>query len=433
MHFDIVVLGGGPAGGMAAIAAKKANPALRVALIDQNERAGHRIGEALLTGTVMTFKELGIDEQIRAAGYHRKIGAAYVWGNDRKPWYVNYPGLVDGFPESFMHEGKRCAIHVPRHIFDQQLRDIAGDLGVEVFVKELVDVKATQTKVLVSVSASDGSVFTASQWIDATGQRAFIGRKLSERRPVWATRVARYAYFDDLDWARATDAGFDLHRTNIISHENGWNWVIHLGEAGSNLTSVGVVTTPDVANKLTLTNAAEAFEGLKDFGLGKGLQSAKDYLGRPMDKFYGHPDYSYQTLDLDGPNWALAGDAALFIDPILSQGVTLACHYGMLRGRAAVAAISGDGQAQQRVTQHYRNESEVLKVVVGEWYSNNRAVPRWKWKASEIANGLGFDYSSDREFDAFRYVTNLENLREEYDPYPREVTKRIWDHLLPKE
>lgn len=430
MHFDVVVVGAGPAGCLAALGAKQANPQLRVALVDRNERSVHRIGEALLTGTVMAFKEAGIADEIAAAGYHRKIGATYVWGKDREPWYVEYPGVVDGYPESFMHDGKRCAIHVPRQIFDQQLRDICARHGVEIMVGDAMDLAAASNKLVTSLTLKDGRRITAAFWIDATGQLAFFGRRLSERKPVWNTRVARYAYFRNVDWQRARDNGYDAHRTNIVSDADGWNWMIHLGEKGGDLCSIGFVTTPDVAQKLTFENCVEAFPALKQFGFDRGLIEARDHEGNLIPKFYGHPDYSYQTVQLDGPNWSLVGDAALFIDPILSQGVTLAVHYGLMRGRAAAALLAGDEQAQLRVTQHYRNESAVLRVVVGEWYSNNRAVPAWRWKAQEIARELGSADAHD-PVESFRYVTNLENLREEYDPFPKEVRQRIFDHLLP--
>lgn len=431
MHYDIAIIGAGPAGCMAALGAKQANPALRVVLIDKNEVAGHRIGEALLTGTVMTFQELGIADEIAAAGYHRKIGASYVWGESREPWYVNYPGVVDGFPESFMHDGLRCAIHVPRHTFDEQLRGICRRQGIEFVFGMVSDLKATPERRVLSVKAGESTV-SASYWIDATGQNAFFGRRLAERKAIWTTmpRVARYAYFDNVDWSRARAAGFDPHRTNIISDAGGWNWIIHLGEKGGGLCSIGVVTTPEIAAKLTPENIVEVFPMLKEFGFDRGLLGAKDAYGNPMDKLYGHPDYSYVSSELDAANWALVGDAALFLDPILSQGVTLAGHYGMMRGRAAAQFLDGDDQAQKSVTQNYHNEAAVLKVVVGEWYSNNRAVPQWRWKAQEIAKHLEAMEGRD-PVEAFRFVTNLENLRREYDPYPPEVTEHIYDHLLP--
>jgi flavin-dependent dehydrogenase len=434
--YDLVIIGGGPAGCMAAIGALKENPQLSVIIIEKNEVAGHRIGEALLTGTVMTFAEAGIADEIAAQGYHRKIGATYVWGKNRDPWYVDYPGEVNGYPESFMHDGKRCAIHVPRHIFDQQLRDICVRKGVEFSFSGAKEVISTEKKVIKGIELENGQKILGMYFIDSTGQLAFIGRRLSQRNPVTTkllgARVAKYAYFDNLNWDMAKDNGFDIHRTNIVSDSNGWNWMIDMGEKGNRLTSVGFVTTPDIAKKLTFKNCTEFFPELKKFGVANGLSGAKNVYGNLLaeDKFYGHPDYSYKTEELEGPNWALCGDAALFLDPILSQGVTLAVHYGFMRGRAAVHFLEGDGgDFQKIVTQNYLNESEILKVVIGEWYANNKAVDNWRWKAQEISSHL--DAMEKRDpVEAFRFITNLENIRDEYDPYPREVRAHIFDKLM---
>jgi len=51
---------------------------------------------------------------------------------------------------------------------------------------------------------------------------------------------------------------------------------------------------------------------------------------------------SYVSKKMHRSNWALAGDAAGFIDQILSQGVTLATHYGYERGIAAVSDLQGN-------------------------------------------------------------------------------------------
>lgn len=53
--YDIVIVGAGPAGCLAALGALKENSSLQVAIVEKNEIVAHRIGEALLTGTIMTF------------------------------------------------------------------------------------------------------------------------------------------------------------------------------------------------------------------------------------------------------------------------------------------------------------------------------------------------------------------------------------------
>jgi flavin-dependent dehydrogenase len=431
-HFDVIVVGGGPAGAMAAAGVLKAMPGASVAIIDPDRDDNHRIGEALLTGTVMSLQDAGLDKLVADAGFHHKIGASYVWGESREPWYVNYPKTEgDGYSTHFKDsEGFRRSIHVPRDVFDPLIRREMERRGAVLLRSKLRAVKVTDTPAgpaVVSVTTDDGQTLTAKRYIDASGHSHVLGRHLTKRVPVGAARIARYAYTPSIDWEKAGRKGFDIHRTNIVSNKLGWMWAIHLGEAGKGLTSLGFVSTPDILSKITLENCTEFFPEAADFGFGEGYLDPRTFDGKPATSFYGHPDYSFACDSLHGVNWSLAGDAAMFIDPILSQGVTLAVHYGFNRGLAAAAEIEGDATAQERVTEHYRREGSILRLVVGEWYSNNRAVDDWRMKSVMLSKDI-YDQELDQAA-AFRWITNLENLRHDYDPYPEEERRNIWRNL----
>jgi flavin-dependent dehydrogenase len=429
---QLVILGAGPAGCMAAIGALRKDPTISVLLVDR-ERTGlrHRIGEALLTGTLYAIEEAGLTGVIAEQGYHLKRGAAYVWGKDRKPWYVNYPSVSD-YPKAFTSPDteERFSVHVPRHHFDAILHREAVRLGAQPVIGRVTDVVLCGNRDSPSISRvildNERSVF-ASYWIDATGQNAILGRRLSLRQRIGSPRVARYAYFRDVQWETAERHGFDMHRTNIVSSRNGWFWVIHLGTVGLGLTSIGFVTTPDIAMKLRFDNAVEFFPELAWFGYRSGLAQIKDVFGGPMQNWYVHPDYSFRQSRIDGSNWALAGDAAMFIDPILSQGVTLACHYGLKRGQAAVSVLAEDHSAQTAVSAHYLAEGGILQDICGTWYGNNVSAGDWKLQSAVVSERChGQKMGPD---DAFRWVTNLENVRQQYNAYPSVVQQDINRHL----
>ena len=280
---------------------------------------------------------------------------------------------------------------------------------------------------MVSATLNTGCRVTGKYWIDASGQNAVLASKVTQRNPVGAKRVATFAYLDNLDWNCAHDNGLHINRTNIISSKMGWIWAIHLGEAGCNLTSLGFVTSPADAKHLRFDNIHEYFPELALFGIQDGLKNPRTPFGEPTDKWQYHPEYSHACKQLHGDNWAAVGDAALFLDPILSQGVTLACHYGLLRGRAAVAYLAGNTEAQSIVTGFYRREAAVLHQVVSEWYGNNRSVSDWKL-SSVVAGVDHFGRKMDAD-EAFRWVTNIENVRSEYGPYPAVEQNKINQHL----
>lgn len=432
--FDVAIIGGGPAGCMTAAGVLHVDPSLSVVIVEPHASGRHRIGEALLTGTIMALDDAGLAEDIAAEGYHRKIGATYVWGETREPWYVDYPLENEGidYPECFKRNGVRESIHVPRHVYDAHLQRLMAARGVEFIRKQATGAKLAESPAgprVAHVTLSDGTRLYAKRYVDCTGQGSFLGKRVTQRLPVGSPRVARYAYTSSLDWELAHRSGFDIHRTNIVSGPNGWFWAIHLGEAAGGLTSFGFVSTPDVLSKLTFANCAEAFPdaALFGFGLEQGYPEPKTFDGKPAERFYGHPDYSHSCVDLDGPNWALAGDAAMFIDPILSQGVTLATHYGFLRGKAAAAEVNGLEGAQAKVTEHYRREAAIMHDVVSMWYSNNRSVKDWRLlTAAKCLDHHGVEFDPVK---AFQWITNLENIRDEYDPYPASEREKIATRL----
>lgn len=422
--FDIVVIGAGPAGSMAALSAKQAAPDLSVAFIDDFTCVKPRIGEALLTGTIMTLADAGLAEPLLREGFHHKIGAAYVWGQTREPWYVDYPPSSDPYPAGFTHASGRYAAHVHRPLFDSFLRRHAIKAGAEAIQGRVEKVVFAETGRALHLELANGERVRFRHLIDATGQAALLGNAAGMRKSVGERRVARYGYTHAICWEEAHANGFHFNRTNIVSSKNGWLWVIHLGAAGGDLTSVGVVCSPEVASSLTPGNITDAFPDLARFGLDLGLLDCRTADGTTTTRLVAHSDYGFVCENLHGPNWALAGDAAMFIDPILSQGVTLAVHYGRLRGIAAAAAIQGDETSQERVSAHYRNEGAILHKIVGEWYANNKSVSGWKNLAKQSLHG-----AVDDGDEAFRHVTNLENIRNEYDPFSSEMRDHVRDRL----
>lgn len=427
--YDIAIVGAGPAGCLAAIGAKQVDPNLRIAIIEKESQPKHKVGEALLTGTIMTFEDAGILDEITSQNYHTKIGAAYLWGEKRdNPWYVNYPVDIK-YPEAFIKniEGKetRTAIHVERREFERHLRSVVESKGVEFIYDKVKGIESYNSDNIRHLDLSENGRIKAKYYLDCSGQAALFAKNLNKRHKIGESRVATYGYFSINDWEGIVANGYHPNRTNILSSKNGWMWVIPLGVGDNDLVSVGFVTLKDIAKQLTTKNFTEFFPEAKIFGLHE--LKAKDIDGNEAEKFYYHPDYSHINESIHGNNWACAGDAAAFIDPILSQGVTLASHYGLMRGRAAASAIHGDNNHQKSVSDHYYNEVNILLEVCTEWYSKNSSIEDWKMKSVFIS-----EKSHDRQLnteDGFRWITNLENLYHDYNPFDSDTLRHIKDNL----
>src|SRR5271170_2439045 len=77
---DVVVIGGGPAGSTAATLLTQKG--YRVALLEKDHHPRFHIGESLLPANLPLFERLGVAEQVRAIGMHKR-GAEFIHWDGR--------------------------------------------------------------------------------------------------------------------------------------------------------------------------------------------------------------------------------------------------------------------------------------------------------------------------------------------------------------
>lgn len=427
---DIVVIGGGPAGCAAAVSALNEGSS-DVWVIEKEPYGRHRIGEILLTQTILELNKLGVADEIsKYAEFHewgKKYAAAYVHGGDRTPWKVqnNHPLASSEdqphIPRSFVNPQTNLwyTLMVRRHEFDESLREIAKNKGAKFIHGSVKDMKiiaeSDKTKSTITyleVEEKDGTKMkiNAKFIIDATGQQAFIPRKLNERKVVddWNLQ-AKYTYFKNVDYDNAMKHGLLKDGANIISFEDGWSWVAHLGKG---ITSFGIVSKKWDKEENSFFKKMVNLPEYEKFGFAKA--KIVDHLGNDVeqDNVYSHPNYRFRSEVMRGKNWACVGDAAMFLDPLLSQGVTLAIAFGNQLGKIANSIVNEevDNLIALELYEHsYISEIEVLNKVVSQWYHPDfKFDANWASTAKKITNIFGRDIGDDIE--AFRWVSNLENI-----------------------
>lgn len=402
----VLVIGGGPAG--AAAAALLARNGAPVVLLEKTRFPRHHVGESLQPATFALLQEhFGCAARFAAAGFARKYGALYVWGERREPWSVLFDArLEQELPHldeaGLLSGGYEHAWQVERARFDAMLLDIAREQGAE--VREEVEVTAPLIEGgrVVGVQTRAHGALRASFVIDASGQRCLIGRSLGVVEDVTDLQAtATYAYFDG---AGGVPGPLGRHVQLVVTIPEGWIWFIPVSPTR---TSIGVVRRERARLDPTRFN-----ELLQQADL--PLQGAS--VVNPDAPLYTVRDWSYACRHTTGPGWLAVGDAACFVDPILSGGVDFAVR-GALSGALALLRVRDGADEAQALTEaeaRLKREYRAYLRLARYWYGNNRSVQGFFWEAHQelslerhtplrafvyLTSGR---YAADRHFQVFQ-------------------------------
>src|SRR5262245_65893779 len=96
---DVAILGGGPAGSVAATVL--ADAGLRVVVLERERFPRYHIGESLLSATLPIVDAVGATEQIERHGFLRKPGGTFQWGRQADPWTFWFDEDPGGRPYAY--------------------------------------------------------------------------------------------------------------------------------------------------------------------------------------------------------------------------------------------------------------------------------------------------------------------------------------------
>src|SRR5689334_115532 len=149
-NFDVIVMGGGPAG--SSVAGILAREGRSVVVFEKEKFPRHHIGESLMTDTYWTFQRLGFLEKMKNSPFVRKYSVQFAnsAGRESRPFY---------FFEANHHESA-VTWQVTRALFDQMLIEHAAEQGATVYQQTMVKQVLFEGDKAVGVEAqmADGSV-----------------------------------------------------------------------------------------------------------------------------------------------------------------------------------------------------------------------------------------------------------------------------------
>lgn len=417
---DCVVLGGGPAGSTFAGILRKYAPGLAVTVLEKEHFPRWHIGESTIPVANAVFRDLEVYDALERSTFVKKMGITFVWGRDRTPWDADYlelerrvsggePGreiinvVGQDFSKLLGRSSRRdtpfTAFNVRRAEFDKMLLDQARAFGADVregtrVTKVLRDAGGRVEAVRWENDKGQEGTIATPFVLDATGLVSLMTRGKRVRDPNM-NNFAVHGYFAGATWKVMFNNTKERTNVLIASTDRGWIWYFPVE---ADMMSVGVVTnTAHFKDRLQSVDLDTFFWEMiracpEVHTLLEGARLRDDVLPNGA-RIAACRDWSSWAEDPVGDGWAAAGDAALFVDPILSTGVTLAVQSAH-RAAYTFNTVKNHPELSERAlwrayADYARGEAGSFLRLARYFYGNNRAAESWWWEAQRMVNATG--------------------------------------------
>jgi flavin-dependent dehydrogenase len=348
---DVLVIGAGPAGTVAASIVNKAG--FKVRIVEKMKFPRFVIGESLLPRCMEALDEAGFLEAVKEKKFQEKGGAKFV-KNGKTCDYQ--------FADQFT-KGWQWTWQVPRAEFDKTLADTVEKMGVPIdYETTVTGIEFQGSDSITTVVDKNGtkSQIKARFIIDGSGYGRVIPKLFNMDKPSnLPPRKALFTHTVDL----RRELSDEPNRITIVVHQPAvWIWIIPFS---TGITSLGFVGDPSFFAKIpgnteqqlrTLIEQEpylkERFKGVEFLFEPKVLES----WSSTTDRFYGE-------------GFVLTGNVTEFLDPVFSSGVTLATVSSQIAGKLVVEKLNGrDIDWQNEYMKIMMQGVDTFRSYVMAWY-----------------------------------------------------------------
>ena len=354
---DVLVIGAGPSGTIAAALIKKAG--YNVSIVEKMTFPRFVIGESLLPRCMEAIKAADMFDAISAKGFQQKSGAKF--NHHGEIFDINF---CDGHTA-----GETWTWQVPRAEFDKTLADECERKGVEVsYNTEVTDIKFHEDKSsTTAVKKADGTEeqIKARFIVDGSGYGRVIPKLFNmEKESNQPPRQTLFTHF--VDKRRGEVKENEPNRITIfVYNEITWVWCIPFSNG---VTSIGFVGFPEFFADLKGT-PEEKMRFLIDSHKTLGARFKDcEMLFEPRTI----QSWSKTTDKFYGPGFVLTGNVTEFLDPMFSSGVTLAMVSAQNAAELVIKELGGEKVDWQKDYMDVCMKGvNVFRTFVEGWYNGD--------------------------------------------------------------
>ncbi len=283
----------------------------KVLVLEKQKFPRFSVGESLLAQTLGLIDEAGMLEPVLNAGFQFKNGAVFVRGKN----YGEYNFVNKSSP------GYGWTFEVPRADFDKVLIDEAERLGAQVrYEVEITgaEINNGMPKITSRDKSGKVEVHTPKFVLDASGFGRTLPRLLDLEEP--STFPLRSALFTQV-YDHIPSGEFDRQKIRVVIHpkrQDVWFWLIPFSNGK---VSIGCVAESEFLQPKAGQTPDERLWELvsEDADLWHLMRNRKPAMQVNFLK-----GFAANVKTMTGPGFALLGNAAEFLDPVFSSGVTIA-------------------------------------------------------------------------------------------------------------
>lgn len=325
---DVLVMGGGATGHLAAAYLRKRFPTLRVAVVEGPHKNRPIVGESLVEVSVDFMFELGLGAYL-VEKHYPKYGLTYYFkpdiDNPADPTYV-----VDEIPTA----PQILSFQINRFTFDREVRDRNEKNGVELIDGTVTGVEINGGNGLHAVNVQDPAgqkqTFSARWLVDATGRNRVLAKqlqlqeKINEQKNVFWFRLMNFnpEILSRIHAIKKPNRSYvPYYATHHFFGKGNWIWCIPMRSPENvPLISIGITYRKDVyphGEPRTMEQFLECV-GREHTVLVELVQS-----GTIVDTNF-YSSYMWECRQrYSADRWYIIGDAGDTVDPLYSVGLAL--------------------------------------------------------------------------------------------------------------